>query len=74
MAKLWCIHVEGPDDMIAMPSKETAERDAEIMNNGWRGRRDPSPNDPGFNAVAVEWPYSAEQHAEDMSRSRQLDN
>ena len=71
--ELWCIHIEGPDDIVAMPHRLLAERDARLMNDNWRNRANPSENDPLFRAVAKPWPYSPEQHAEDMARSRQLE-
>jgi hypothetical protein len=62
MTDLWCVHVEGPDDMLPMPSKEAAEKEAERMNEAWRNRREPSEWDPNFKAVAKLWPYSMQEH------------
>lgn len=71
MTDLWCVHIEGPDDMIAMPSREAAEAEAKLLNESWR--KDGHEYDPVLNAVAKPWPYSAEQHAKDIARSVKLE-
>ncbi len=63
--ELWALHIEGPDDIYAMPSKEAAENHARILNDYFN-----DPRREGYfflrQAFAVHWPYSAEAHAEDM--------
>jgi hypothetical protein len=57
--KLWCVHIEGPDDLVAAPSKELAEEAAKHMNAHF------SQNfvDPILRAVVIEWIHSPESHA-----------
>lgn len=55
--ELWALHIEGPDDIFAMPSKEAAEAHAVILNERLPDH---------CRAVAKPWPHSAEAHAEDM--------
>jgi len=55
---LWAIHVAGPDDIYAMPSREEASLQAKIFN---------SASVTGAIVVTVvEWPYTAEAHAANM--------
>ena len=57
----WCVHVQGPDDLLAMPSKDAADLEAAKINK--RVGRDWEPGDPEINAIATIWPYSVEAHA-----------
>lgn len=65
-AKLWCVHVQGPDSLIAQPDRETADKRAAEWQAGFDAMlaRDPSPNDPVLKAVVIEWPYTSRAHAE----------
>ncbi|WP_408953009.1 hypothetical protein [Lysobacter sp. Hz 25] len=54
---LWCLHLQGPDEVHAAPSKAHAEKAAEQIN---------AVDDTGLvRAVAAPWPHSVESHAED---------
>ena len=64
---LWAIHVEGPDDMIAAPSKDAGEREAALLNR-YFARIVTNENDPDLRAVVVPWPYSADSHAHSLGR------
>lgn len=61
---LWCLHILGPDDIHAAPSKEHAERAAERFNEIYG----PVAASAGVmcRAVAAPWPHSPESHAEDV--------
>ncbi len=69
MATLWCIHVQGPDSLIAQPDRETADKRAAEWQAGFDAlmARDPSPNDPVLKAAVIEWPGAADSHAEDLA-------
>jgi hypothetical protein len=69
MTELWCIHVEGPDDIIAMPSKEMAQRDADTMNKNWHNRSRMSRLDPIFRAVVKLYPGTPAQHDAELRRN-----
>lgn len=60
---LWCVHILGPDDVIAAPSHEAAAVHARELNKAVHGRRS-SPDDILCFAYAAPWPYSREDHAE----------
>jgi hypothetical protein len=64
MAELWCVHVEGPDDIFPMPSKEEAEKEAAEINAVAAREFEDHGDDIMFRAVVVIYPYSAESHAE----------
>ncbi|MDR3535229.1 MAG: hypothetical protein P4L71_01890 [Acetobacteraceae bacterium] len=66
---LWCIHIPGPDDVIAQPDRETANRAAEAHNAAierhWAQfpRTDDDPPKSALMAVVKPWPWSATAHA-----------
>lgn len=74
--KLWCIHIPGPDDFYAAPSKEAAEalaaRHNAAMVKYWEELQMTKPPEalqfyPPIESVlarACAWPYFAEDHAE----------
>lgn len=67
MAELWAMHVQGPDSVIAMASKEDAEREAAQMNAAYeefKKRPDASENDGRWHAVVIPWDGSEEEHAQ----------
>jgi hypothetical protein len=69
--ELWAVHIEGPDSMLAMPSKEEAEKRADELNAGYAQYA----SKPGrqaerlakWHAVVVPWPGTAEGHAEELA-------
>lgn len=67
--ELWALHIEGPDDILAAPSKEAAEERARQLNEIWAKAEaaQPSENWPVMNAVVVPWTGSAENHARDLA-------
>lgn len=74
---LWAVHVEGPDDIIPMPDRTTAERAAARCNTGadaFRARPDYDPQrDAIWHASATPWPWDPEGHAEALADLRQAD-
>jgi hypothetical protein len=72
MAKLWCVHLHGPDTLIAQPDLATAEARAKKWQKEWDAylakKGDSSPFDPKITWQAEEWPYSAKAHAHDLAR------
>jgi hypothetical protein len=68
---LWAIHVQGPDDVIAVADRDEAQQHADGINRRYAEHtRDPE-FDPGvyprIRAVVIEWPYDRAAHAEDLA-------
>jgi Lar family restriction alleviation protein len=61
--ELWCMHIQGPDDVHAAPSKAHAERAAELFNARFVGVMDVL-----CKAVVEPWPHSPESHAADVEK------
>lgn len=59
--ELWCLHLQGPDDVHAAPSREAAEHVAAKINRAFAA------HDIQPSAVAARWPHSPESHAEDLA-------
>ena len=66
-SELWCLHIQGPDDLHPAPSREAAES-AAIRTNEYFATRFANRDElaPWMKAVAMVWPYSAESHAESL--------
>lgn len=60
-ARLWCVHVQGPDDVHAMPSRAAALERANELNECF-GRHPYEDGDPIMRAVVIEWPHAADLH------------
>lgn len=60
---LWCLHLQGPDEVHAAPSKAHAEKAIEIMQTNLQG-----PGSELVRPIAAIWPHSAESHAEDVGK------
>jgi hypothetical protein len=68
---LWCVHVQGPDTLIAQPDHEAATKRAVEINatieQVWNART-PSEFDPLKPiAVVALWPYTPTGHAESLA-------
>jgi hypothetical protein len=75
---LWMLHVLGPDDVVAAPSKAEADRVAAAFNARWgeyltkqraasvAEGRDPD-NWPTITAVVTEWDSTAYAHASSVA-------
>jgi len=62
---LWCVHVLGPDDVIAAPSHLAAATHAHELNKAVFSRVG-GPDDVLCFAYAAPWPHSAASHAESV--------
>jgi len=60
---LWCVHILGPDDVLAAPSHEAASIHARELNKSLHSRLQ-APNDILCFAYPAPWPHSPEAHAE----------
>jgi uncharacterized protein (DUF1330 family) len=77
--KLWMLHIQGPDDVVAAPSKEEADKVAAAFNAHWgeylTKKRAESVAEgknpdhwPTINAVVVEWDSTAKAHARSVAQ------
>lgn len=67
--KLWAMHVPGPDDVWACESKAAAEQRAREHNDAIRkvGLAEQFGMQPAaIEARVIEWPHTAESHAESL--------
>lgn len=60
--RLWCVHVEGLGDYIAISSREQALMEASSIN-AYIDRFENGRRAAAVRAVAVEWPFSPTSHA-----------
>lgn len=70
--KLWALFVPGPDEYHAAPSEAIARQIAALHNNWLKsdGIHAMAALDLNFEqveAIVVEWPFGAEEHAEDVA-------
>lgn len=63
---LWCMHILGPDDVHAAPSKFHAEKAAAAFNE--RFGPISKETDVMCRAVVEPWPHSPESHAADVGK------
>lgn len=79
MTKFWMLNIQGPDDVVAAPSKEDADKVASAFNAYWSAylakQRAQSVADgrnpdhwPTVTAVVIEWDGSASEHAESVAK------
>ena len=54
---MWCVHIEGPDDILGMPSKDFAERVAVKLNKGFN---ELNGDDLHVEAKVIPYPYTKE--------------
>lgn len=67
--ELWALHIQGSDDILAMPDRKTAEADKALYDAADdQTRTSGDPHRPLLNAVVIPWPSSAESHADDLRR------
>ena len=60
---LWCVHILGPDDVLAAPSHEAAAIHAHELNKALHNSKVSKADDVLCFAYAAPWPYSREEHA-----------
>ena len=53
--KCWALHIEGPDDLMAAPSKNLAQFAADVLNKWFDELPDKHEFDPIMRAKVVEW-------------------
>ncbi len=63
----WCMHVLGPDEIIAMPDYKTACEQAELINQALN-RRQRDENDPAIFCCAAPWNGTWAEHAAELVR------
>ena len=65
--ELWCVYIEGPDDIVAMPSKEAADAVAVNLTKAFAT----SEKDYGvrITASAVRYDSSAEDHQRNLEEN-----
>ena len=59
---LWCVHILGPDEVIAAPSHLAAETHAHELNKSIYSRAGPHDDVLCF-AYAAPWPHGRKSHA-----------
>ncbi|EHK56853.1 hypothetical protein [Allomesorhizobium alhagi] len=68
---LWCVNIIGPDDVVAVASYLEAIWQASAFNSWWVQYRTIKPLheqlDARMWAAPIEWPHSAESHAESLA-------
>jgi hypothetical protein len=73
------LHIEGPDDIIAAPSREEADAVAAAFNSYWAAYLAKQPAQPvsegrspdrwpTINPVVAEWDSTPKQHASNLKR------
>lgn len=67
---LWCVHILGPDELVAKESYEAAEKDATELREFMYGPDLPDLDVMCLPIVAV-WPGSAEEHAVALKEERE---
>ena len=69
---LWAILIPGPDDVIAMASKEAAESAAQGHNEVVDADSWPLPDRrEAYRAVVIEWPHDAASHTAALAHNDQ---
>lgn len=69
-AERWCVHIPGPDDLYAQPSKEAADKLAAEHNRVMGEWYDSEPRGPHYPvresimAEVIEWPHEPVSDAE----------
>ena len=69
-AELWCVNVQGPDDVFATASREEAIDMAHRFNTWWIttfAAKGLHPYDPTQWGVPTHWPYDADSHAANLA-------
>lgn len=63
---LWCVHMLGPDELMAAPSHAEAAQHAAELNAALHGRSN-APDDVLCFAYAAPWPHTPETHSDDLA-------
>jgi hypothetical protein len=68
---LWCVNITGPDDVVAVASRQQAISAAMWFNQWWItniANKGLHPYDPTMWAVPIPWPYDAASHAANLAK------
>ena len=65
--RLWCVHIEGLEDFIAITSQEAAEQEAAAIN-AYIDRLENGRCAAAVRAVVVEWPFAPGSHARSLAQ------
>lgn len=65
--ELWCVHIEGPDDIVAMPSKAAADIVASQINLDFAGYK--VKYGITINATAKRYSYGPEAHQRNLAEN-----
>lgn len=65
--KCWALHLKGPDDVVAAPSREAAEIVARNFNAYWDAHKHERDHDVRVVAEAIEWDHGAVDHARSVA-------
>ncbi len=69
-AELWCVNVQGPDDVFATASREEAIDLAHRFNTWWIetvSAKGLDPYEPTMWGVPCHWPKNSESHAASLA-------
>lgn len=74
---LWAVHVEGPDDVIAVDSLESAHKLADMINKSQAHLIESAPEDKrdlylNVQASVITCDWDAEIHAKEVERNKDL--
>lgn len=71
---LWCVHVLGPDELIAKESYDAAEKHATELRDFMYGPAMPSSEyTPMCLPIVAVWPWSADAHRAELAKERSAD-
>ncbi len=65
-ATCWALHFQGPDDVVAAPSKQAAELAAKNFNAVWDAHKDERGHDVRVVADVIEWEHGFIEHAKSV--------
>ncbi|MET4675893.1 MULTISPECIES: hypothetical protein [unclassified Luteibacter] len=65
--ELWCVHIEGPDDVIAMPSRAAAETVAKKINADFADSK--AKHGVTIKATAKRYTHGAESHQRNLAEN-----
>lgn len=70
-ARLWAVHHQGSDDIIAQPDRAAADRLVAFLveHDEQQAQRERPEVAVYHRAVLVEWPYTPQDHADALSRA-----
>lgn len=70
---LWCVHVYGPDDLIAASTREAADQCAAEINEAFEAiRRPDDPCFPDLKAVVEPSPWDPAEHAQTLTEQPEV--